>query len=53
MIASELPERPSSKLAADLFHYKGEHYLLTVNFPFQSGECRKVRKRIWIISYNN
>ena len=32
MIASELPDRPSSKLAADLFQYKGEHYLLTVDY---------------------
>jgi hypothetical protein len=29
MLASELS---SSKLAADLFQYKGEHYLLTVDY---------------------
>ncbi|VDI70439.1 Hypothetical predicted protein [Mytilus galloprovincialis] len=32
MITSKLPDRPSSKLAADLFQYKGEHYLLTVDY---------------------
>ena len=32
MIASELPDRPSSKLAADLFQYKSEHYLLIVDY---------------------
>ncbi|CAC5373013.1 unnamed protein product [Mytilus coruscus] len=26
MITSKLPDRPSSKLAADLFQFKGEHY---------------------------
>jgi transposase InsO family protein len=32
MLASELPDRPSSTLAADLFQHKCEHYLLTVNY---------------------
>ncbi|CAC5369354.1 unnamed protein product [Mytilus coruscus] len=32
MITSKLPDRPSSKLAADLFQFKGEHYLLTVDY---------------------
>ena len=39
MIASELP---SSKLAADLFQYKGEHYLLTVDYFSKWPEIDKL-----------
>ena len=39
MIASELP---FSKLAADLFQYKGEHYLLTVDYFSKWPEIDKL-----------
>jgi hypothetical protein len=42
MIASELPDRPSSRLAADLFQYKGEHYLLTVDYFSKWPEIDKI-----------
>ncbi|CAG2252246.1 unnamed protein product [Mytilus edulis] len=42
MITSKLPDRPSSKLAADLFQYKGEHYLLTVDYYSKWPEIDKL-----------
>ena len=42
MIGSELPDRPSSKLAADLLQYKGEHYLLTVDYFSKWPEIDKL-----------
>jgi hypothetical protein len=42
MIASELPDRPSSKLATDLLQYKGEHYLLTVDYFSKWPEIDKL-----------
>ncbi|CAC5425304.1 unnamed protein product [Mytilus coruscus] len=42
MITSKLPDRPSSKLAADLVQYKGEHYLLTVDYYSKWPEIDKV-----------
>ena len=32
MISSSLPERPWQKLGADLFYYKGNNYLLVVDY---------------------
>ena len=32
LIPHEIPSRPWTKLAADLFEYKGKHYLLCVDF---------------------
>ena len=32
MISSEIPDRPSSKVRADLFELNGCHYLLTVDY---------------------
>ncbi|XP_063404228.1 uncharacterized protein K02A2.6-like [Mytilus trossulus] len=42
MITSKLPDRPSSKLAPDLFQYKGEHYLLTVDYYSKWPEIDKL-----------
>lgn len=32
MVAAEIPTRPWSKIGMDLFEFKGEHYLLTVDY---------------------
>ncbi|CAC5360353.1 unnamed protein product [Mytilus coruscus] len=42
MITSKLPDRPSSKLAADLFQYKEEHYLITVDYYSKWPEIDKL-----------
>lgn len=42
MIASKIPDRPSSKIAADLFQYKDEHYLLTVDYYSKWPEVDKL-----------
>lgn len=42
MISSELPDRPSSKVGADLLEYKGQHYLLTIDYYSKWPEVEKL-----------
>lgn len=42
MISSEIPDRPSAKLGADLFEYQGKHYLLTVDYYSKWPEVEKL-----------
>ena len=53
MIASELPNRPSSKLAADLFQYKSEHYLLIVDYFSMWPEIHKLIKYYLLLQKAN
>lgn len=38
MIMPEIPDRPWSKIAADLFEYQSQHYLLVVDYFSRSFE---------------
>ena len=42
MIPSHLPNRPSSKIGADLFELNGQHYLLTVDYYSKWPEVEKL-----------
>ena len=42
MISSEIPNRPSSKLGADLLELNGHHYLLTVDYYSKWPEVEKL-----------
>ena len=42
MISSEIPDRPSSKVGADLFELNGCHYLLTVDYYSKWPEVEKL-----------
>lgn len=42
MISSEIPDRPSVKMGADLFELKGQHYLLTVDYYSKWPEVEKL-----------
>ena len=42
MISSEIPDRPSSKVGADLFELHGQHYLLTVDYYSKWPEVEKL-----------
>ena len=42
MISSELPNRPSAKVGADLFELKGKHYLLTIDYYSKWPEVEKL-----------
>ena len=42
MISSELPNRPSAKVGADLFELKGNHYLLTIDYYSKWPEVEKL-----------
>ena len=43
LTSHSIPDRPWSKLAADLFGFKGEHYLVLVNYYSDWIELDKMR----------
>ena len=44
LIPTQLPQRPYVKVGSDLFHLKGEHYLLVVNYFSCYIEVTKLTK---------
>lgn len=42
LITSKIPNRPSAKLGADLFEFKGQHFLLTVDYYSKWPEVEKL-----------
>jgi hypothetical protein len=42
MIMPEIPDRPWSKIAADLFEYQSQHYLLVVDYFSKWPEVLKL-----------
>ena len=55
MIPSHLPDRPSSKIGADLFELNGQHYLLTVDYYSKWPEVEKLDglETKFVIAYLN